>query len=129
MFTTTYNVSWHNSCWLQLLCCLKLRNTWTPDSQICMLLADLWILRTINILVTWVYIPVVWNYCCLLLLIQCCICFLQRGCPYFSSTGLNGGWQWDIKQLVLWRFHLWTCMIHTHHFSQKQSLVTFQVSY
>ena len=25
---------------------------------------------------------------------------LQRGCPYFSSTGLNGGWQWDIGQSV-----------------------------
>ena len=25
---------------------------------------------------------------------------LQSGCPYFSSTGLNGGWQWDIIEEV-----------------------------
>ena len=25
---------------------------------------------------------------------------LQSGCPYFSPTGLNGGWQWKLEQSV-----------------------------
>jgi len=23
---------------------------------------------------------------------------VQNGCPYFTSTGLNGGWEWELDE-------------------------------